>query len=167
VTSGGRTVELTLLRHAHAGDPAEWNGPDEKRPLSRRGRKQALRLARFLKAVGFRPDALITSPKVRAVQTADALADELDLHATVDPRLSEGVTLDVLEAILASADNPGRPVLVGHDPDFSEIASALTGRPGLMLAKGAIARFDARRPLVPGSGELRWLVPPDLLRPDR
>lgn len=167
MTAGGRTVELTLLRHAHAGDPAEWNGPDEKRPLSRRGRKQAERLARFLKSVGYRPDALVTSPKVRATQTADALADELDLHPTVDPRLAEGVDLDTLEAVLASADNPGRPVLVGHDPDFSELASALTGTPGLTLAKGALIRIDATRPLVPGGGDLRWLVPPDLLKPDR
>ena len=64
-------IELHLLRHAHAGDPMAWDGPDERRPLSDKGEKQADRLGRFLAGVGFAADAVITSPKVRAAQTAE------------------------------------------------------------------------------------------------
>ena len=56
-------MELYLLRHAHAGDPGGWDGPDERRPLSDKGEKQADRLGRFLAGIGFQSDAIITSPK--------------------------------------------------------------------------------------------------------
>ena len=59
---------------------------------------------------------------------------------------------------------PDRPILVGHDPDFSDLLGSLTASPGLRLRKGAFALLDVERPLTPGSAELRWLVPPDLLR---
>ena len=62
----GAPVELHFLRHAHAGNPESWSGPDARRPLSAKGERQAERLGRFLASVGFRPDALITSPKVLA-----------------------------------------------------------------------------------------------------
>ena len=64
-------IELHLLRHADAGDPMAWDGPDEARPLSDKGERQADRLGRFLAGVGFAPDVIITSPKVRAAQTAE------------------------------------------------------------------------------------------------
>ena len=52
-------------------------------------------------------------------------------------------------------------VLVGHDPDFSDIAAELIGAPYLPLKKAALARIDAALPLQQGSGILRWLLPPD------
>ncbi len=55
------------------------------------------------------------------------------------------------------------PSVVGHDPDFSELVSELVGAP-IPMRKGALARIDVERPLAPGAGDLRWLVPPDLLR---
>ena len=67
-------IELYLLRHADAGDPMAWQGPDAARPLSGKGERQADRLGRFLAGIGFTPDAIITSPKVRAAQTAEGVA---------------------------------------------------------------------------------------------
>ena len=67
-------MELYLLRHAHAGDPADWDGPDDARPLSEKGERQADRLGRYLARLGFAPDAIITSPKVRAARTAEIVA---------------------------------------------------------------------------------------------
>jgi phosphohistidine phosphatase SixA len=52
---------------------------------------------------------------------------------------------------------------VGHDPDFSELAAALTGAPELPVRKGALVRIDIARPIEAGAGLLRWLLPPDLL----
>jgi phosphohistidine phosphatase len=158
------TVELGLLRHAHAGDPAAWDRPDDLRPLTEKGRQQAERLGRFLAAAGFVPDALLTSPQVRARETAELVADRLGVPVRIDPRLGGFVDLATVEAILDDAGGPARPVLVGHDPDFGDLLTLLTGSPGLRMRKGAFALLDVERPLAPGSAELRWLVPPDLLR---
>jgi phosphohistidine phosphatase len=157
------TVQLYLLRHAHAGDPVGWTGPDEKRPLSAKGEEQSQRLGTFLAGVGFRPDVFVSSPKARAARTAEIVAAALDVEVRIDERLGQALDLVAIEAILFDLDEPVRPVLVGHDPDFSELAARLTGSPNLTLKKGALARIDVPRPLADGAGSLRWLVPPDLL----
>jgi phosphohistidine phosphatase SixA len=107
---------------------------------------------------------MLTSPRVRAVQTAELVADHLDVPVRTDQRLGGLLDLGVLEAILDDAGTPVRPILVGHDPDFSDLLVLLTGSPGLRLRKGAFALLDVERPLTAGSAELRWLIPPDLLR---
>ena len=157
------TVQLYLLRHAHAGDPEGWTGPDAARPLSAKGEQQAERLGRFLAGVGFKPDAIITSPKVRAARTAEIVAAALGVDVREDERLARSVDLVTVEAILFDAGEPEKPVLVGHDPDFSDIVTALCATSHVPMRKGALARIDADRPLAPGAGTLRWIVPPDLL----
>ena len=87
------TVDLHLLRHAHAGDPLKWHGSDDDRPLSSKGRGQAERLGALLAAVGFTTDAIVTSPKVRARQTAEIVADRLGLQPTTDDRLADSLSL--------------------------------------------------------------------------
>jgi phosphohistidine phosphatase len=158
------TTELYLLRHAHAGDAADWDGPDAVRPLSPKGERQSERLGRFLAAAGFRPDAIVTSPKTRALQTAEIVAAALDVKVRIDERLGEPLDLVALEAILFDAGDPVRPVLVGHDPDFSELVESIAGARQLSMRKGSLARIDTLRPLSPGSGTLRWLVPPDFFQ---
>jgi phosphohistidine phosphatase len=158
-------VELYLLRHAHAGDPMTWDGPDEDRPLSPKGEKQSDRLARFLAGIGFRPDAIISSPKLRAAQTAQIVGERLGIPVGHDARLAGSVGVSTVEAILRDAGDPTRPVLVGHDPDFSALLEALCDARNVPMRKGALARIDAERPIAAGRGELRWLVPPDLLKP--
>lgn len=160
-------TELYLLRHADAGDPAAWDGADEDRPLSVKGERQADRLGRFLAGAGFGPAAIITSPKVRAAQTAQIVAEHLGRPAVVDDRLAGGLDLEAVEAILHDRGNPLRLILVGHDPDFTELVATLCGAAGVSIRKGALARIDVARPLEPGGGILRWLVPPDLLKAPR
>ena len=160
-------TELHLLRHAHAGDPQGWNGPDDLRPLSEKGEKQADRLGRFLASVGFEPDAIVSSPKVRAARTAAIVAGHLGAKVALDPRLAGGLDLEAVEGILADAGDPRRPVLVGHDPDLTDLVDFIVGPCGLTMKKGAFIRIDTGRPLKPGGGTLRWFVPPDLLKPER
>jgi phosphohistidine phosphatase SixA len=155
---------LHLLRHAHAGDPEAWEGPDAARPLSDKGRDQAERLGAFLADIAFRTDAVITSPKLRAAQTAELVAGHLGVVVTQDDRLAGSLDPEALEAVLARADHPDRPVLVGHDPDFSELLSELCDAENAPMRKGAFARIEIDRPLRPGGGTLRWLIPPDALR---
>ena len=158
-------VELYLLRHADAGDPAAWNGPDAARPLSSKGEKQSERLGRFLAGIGFRPDAILSSPKLRASQTAEIVAGPLGIAVTLDERLEGGVDDSVVEAILHDRGDPRRAVLVGHDPDFSSLVQSLCVARNVEMKKGALARIDVGRPVGSGRGDLRWLVPPDVLKP--
>ena len=72
-------TELYLLRHADAGDPEAWKGDDADRPLSGKGEKQSERLGRFLAGTAFRADVVLTSPKVRALRTAEIVAERLGL----------------------------------------------------------------------------------------
>jgi phosphohistidine phosphatase len=159
-------MELYLLRHADAGDPGAWAGTDEQRPLSRKGVRQAERLGRFLADVGFGLDTVITSPKVRAVETARLVADAIGAQVAEDVRLAGEVTTGVLADLLRDAGEPRRAMIVGHDPDFSEVLAALCDAQ-VPMKKGALARIDVDGRIEAGAGVLRWLVPPDLLRPDR
>lgn len=158
-------TELHLLRHAHAGDPAAWEGPDADRPLSDKGVRQAERLGTFLAGIHFRPDVIVSSPKVRALRTAEIVGKHIGLDVRVDDRLGGELGLESLERLLRDAGDPWRPVIVGHDPDFSELLALLSGAAHLTMRKGAFALVDVERPLEAGRGTLRWLVPPDLLKP--
>ena len=160
-------IELYFLRHAHAGDPEAWAGDDETRPLSDKGEKQAERLGTFLAGVGFKPDAIVTSPKLRAAQTAEIVARHLGIQISFDDRLAGAFEVETLETLLRDAGDPVRPVVVGHDPDFSDVLAELSGTSRLPMPKGALARVDIERPLRAGGGTLHWLVPPDLLKPAR
>ena len=154
-------LRLHLLRHADAGDPGGWDGPDAARPLSPKGVRQAERLGRLLAKAGFDTDSVITSPKVRAAQTAEAVAEALGVALLVDDRLAGGFDAALVAAVLADGGSPSRPVLVGHDPDFSWLLSALVGAE-LTMKKGAMARVDVTE-LREGGGILRWLITPELL----
>ncbi len=159
-------VELLLLRHADAGDSLAWTRPDAERPLSPKGHRQAARVARWLAAIGRRPDAILSSPKVRAVETAAAVADAFEMRVVEDPRLAGPLGIRILGEILGDGGDVARPLLVGHDPDFSELAGLLTGAMSLEMRKGALIRIDIAPPFEPGGGTLRWLVPPDALPGD-
>lgn len=158
---------LHLIRHADAGDPEAWTGPDAARPLSEKGRAQAERLGAFLADHDFDTDAIITSPRLRATQTAEIVAGHLGVGVTTDDRLGGPMDLKKLDAVLTDAGNPDRPTLVGHDPDFTEFVSELCSAPTVSMRKGALAKIEVDRPLKTAGGTLRWLIPPDALRRKR
>lgn len=158
-------VRVHLLRHAHAGDAFEWMGDDDLRPLTKKGRRQSERLGAFLEAHDVRPDVIVSSPKVRALQTAEIVASLLGMSVKTDPRLGEGFGQRELWALL---DETGarEPMFVGHDPDFSALLSYLIDAAGVSLKKGALATVDLHTKLGDGEGELRWLITPELLADD-
>lgn len=157
-------MQLYLLRHADAGDPEAWQGPDAARPLSDKGRKQSRRLGEHLAAIGFSADGVITSPKIRASETADIVAECLKATVSIDDRLGGPLGVETVDTILEEAGDPGRAILVGHDPDFSELVTVLCAAAGVTMRKGALARIEIDRPLRTGAGTLRWLLPPDALK---
>jgi len=169
VTDRTDRKQLFLLRHADAGDPEAWTGDDAARPLSAKGREQAERLATFLHGVRLTVDAVISSPKARARETAEIVADGIGQGGKVriDDRLASGVRPATLDDVVRDAGGPGRVVIVGHDPDFSDLLSTLAGAARLTMKKGAMARVDVRGRFGDADGTLRWLVPPELLDRDR
>lgn len=155
-------LELYFLRHADAGDPMTWAGDDADRPLSKKGRRQSKNLMRLLDDLHLRVDAVLTSPKLRAADTAKIVAKALGKKAHADDRLTIDFGEEALAGLLAEwGPSVHRVVLVGHDPDFSHLVSWLTGT-SITMRKGALARLDlADRTIGAGHGSLRWLLPPD------
>ena len=120
-------MRLILVRHAHS-DPGD---PDELRPLSARGREEARALGERLAAE--RPDAVVSSPLLRARETAAAIARAAGVELRIDERLAPGAAAD---DVLAVVEGAGETVVtIGHQPDCSEIALALSGAdPGFPTA---------------------------------
>ena len=156
-------TDLLFVRHAHAGNALGSGGPDDLRPLTAKGLRQATRLGGLLAAADIHPDVLLSSARLRAVQTAEVLSAALSCPVQLDARLAEGLSLDNLRLIIEEASGAGQLLLVGHDPDFSDLVSELVGAP-IAVRKGALVRIevDAAGP-APGAGILRWLIPPEAL----
>jgi phosphohistidine phosphatase len=116
-------MQLYLVRHAEAAG----GDPDELRPLTPTGREQARSLGARLRQAGVRPDAILTSPLLRARETGELLARELGVPSQPEESLAPGATA---AAVAQAAGNHGETVVaVGHQPDCGQIASALTGEP--------------------------------------
>jgi phosphohistidine phosphatase len=137
---------IWLLRHAEAED----GSPDAERPLTARGREQAESAGRALAVLDVDFDACISSPKVRALETAQLACDSLGLEPETDRRL-EGGPFDARQVVEGRGDNV---LLVGHDPDFSLVVNHLTGAQ-VRMKKGGLAVEDR--------GELKLLLRPSEL----
>src|SRR5574341_2457841 len=152
---------LYFLRHGVAGNREEWKGDDALRPLTKKGIKNMVSQAKGIDEMDLKLDLIVTSPLARAFQTADIVADELDMSDKLvqDDRLGPGFGIDDLMEVLHNYPDAKNILLVGHEPDFSQTVSALIGGSRLLVKKGGLARVDviAADPL---QGELVWLLPP-------
>ena len=122
-------MRLFLIRHAKA-HPGE---PDEARALAEKGVEQAKRLGVTLSLHPTPPAVVLTSPLLRARQTAEAISRATGAELRVDDRIGPGATAESVRSALAGLEGP--VAAVGHQPDCSEIALALTGAdPGFPTA---------------------------------
>ena len=155
-------MRLFFLRHGLADHPV-WTKPDSERPLNAEGIEKMERSAQLIKDLNLGVDAVVTSPLVRARQTAELAIShlpEVTLH--VDQRLAPGFDLDLLASLLTDFPDTGALLLVGHEPDFSEVIGELTGGMRVVVKKGSLARIDLIS-LDPPAGSLVWMIPPKLL----
>jgi phosphohistidine phosphatase SixA len=113
-------VRVYLVRHA----TAEAGEPDALRPLAPKGRRQARELGKRFAGEGL--DAVVSSPLLRARETAAAIAKAVGADAATDERLAPGATAADLRSAVANRGE--RVVAVAHQPDCSKIVAALTGR---------------------------------------
>ena len=125
---------IWLLRH---GDAEDGGGkPDADRELTPKGERQSRAAGRALKAIGVKLDLCLTSPKLRARQTAELACAELGVPVELDERLA-GADFDPLEL----AAGRGEVMLVGHEPDFSRAIAIVTGS-RVKMKKGGLAALD-------------------------
>jgi phosphohistidine phosphatase len=145
--------QLWLLRHGEA-EPHD-SRPDDERRLTERGRDQSRSAGRALAALEVTFQLALTSPKVRALDTARLACAELGVEPVVHEPLRSGFDRGEALALVHAAGADQRILVVGHEPDFSQVVHDLTGA-RVDLKKGGIAgvRMDG------GAGELVVLLRP-------
>jgi phosphohistidine phosphatase len=156
-------MELYFLRHGIAADQGPAGMGDAGRPLTKEGIAKMQAEARGMRRLGLKLDALLSSPLVRAHETAAIVGGEFGLDLQQTELLAPGCGLVQLFALLAEYRGLERVMLVGHEPDFSTLIGTLTGGSRVLMKKGGLARVDIER-LQQGAGVLTWLLPPHALR---
>jgi phosphohistidine phosphatase len=138
---------LILVRHAKSS----WNEPgvrDRDRPLNDRGERDAPRMGNRLAEHAVRPDIILSSPALRALTTAKIIAGKLDYRGRdirVDDRLYAAEADELLEVIRELGDKPKCVMLVGHNPELTELAHRFSsGITHLPTCAVAVFTFDAK-----------------------
>lgn len=164
-------MTVYLVRHAIA----EPRGPvwpdDTERPLTARGTARMRAIAERLADRGVQVDRIVSSPLLRARQTADILRGlwlddprSADRPGDLVEALAPGHDPAETAAALAALGAIRRLAVVGHEPGLGELAAWLTGRrTPLAFKKGGVARIDVPHGLTAGAGSLAWLVTPKLV----
>jgi phosphohistidine phosphatase len=168
--SGPAGYELYIMRHGIAVTRGSAGASDDaKRPLTPDGKQKMQEIAGGLTRLGFDLDWIVSSPLVRAVETAEIVGESLGTDVPMEfcEALRPGGSAEALIAFLAKRSNRKRVLVVGHEPDLSEMAARLLGagrHANFALKKGGccLIAFDEFPPKSPG--RLVWWATPRLLR---
>jgi phosphohistidine phosphatase len=161
---------LYLMRHGIAVERGTGGIPDDaKRPLTPDGKKRVREIAEGLLRIGLELDWIVTSPLVRAVETAELVSEALGRNVPMDfcDAMKPGGSAETLVKFLAQHATRRRVMCVGHEPDLGELAARLLGAgrsANLGFKKGGccLIRFAAFPPKQPG--ELVWWMTPKIMR---
>ena len=162
-----RTFTLYLVRHAIAAERGEAWPEDSARPLTSKGIARMRQIVRGLRDLDVALDIVLTSPLLRATQTADLLVDGLKPSPAlaVVPALAPGASPPQVADALEQFRKARRIALVGHEPGLGELAAWLVGaRAPFPFKKGGVCRIDVTSLLPAGSGQLVWMATPRMLR---
>ena len=152
-------AQLWLLRHGEA-EPHDAR-PDADRRLTRRGEAQSRDAGRALAALGISFALVFSSPKVRARDTALLACESLGVEPVLHPPMGEGLDVHEALALAAAGGADARTLLVGHEPDLSQVLHDLTGA-RLQMKKGGLAGVALRGSV--GGELLALLRPRELVR---
>lgn len=161
-------MELLIVRHAiaHQRDPTRW-ADDRARPLTSPGIKRARRAAAGLRELIAPPERVLTSPLIRAAQTAELLREVAGWPPPREcPLLAPGGSPAALLALLAG-ERIARAAIVGHQPDLGQLLALCLPGPAeaaFALRKMGVALVSFTSAPRAGRGTLEWLVAPRLLR---
>lgn len=154
-------MQLLLLRHANADTQA---ASDDARALSEKGRAQAKRMGKYCRDHAICPEIILTSPLLRARETAEIVNAELGCELVTEAFLTSGASpttiLDGLRAFRFDSI-----MIVGHEPDFSQLAASLIGLPdpgALRFRKAALLGLELET-LRPECAQLEFLIPVKLV----
>ncbi len=148
-------MRLYFVRHGIAEDLAS---SDFARALTPRGKRRVKTSATVMQALGIRPQRIYSSPRLRARQTADIIAQALGMDVDLAESVNFGFDLADARRLSDDCDADAEIMFVGHNPDMSEIVSELTGVT-VSMKKGGLARVDAYAAEA-DAGELVWLIAP-------
>jgi phosphohistidine phosphatase len=153
-----------FLRHGPAGDPGDFQGADFDRPLTGEGQDRMAREAKTIAELSLDLDLILTSPLVRAKQTAAIVASGLKLRNAPleDERLGLGFDAKALASILREHADANAIMLVGHEPSMSQTIGQLVGGARIDLKKGGLACVNLPS-AASSEGQLAWLIPPKVL----
>jgi phosphohistidine phosphatase len=153
---------LYFLRHGRAEQHSR--GPDAARELTKRGRQELKGAGAAWHRLNLRPEVIITSPLVRAVQTAEIAQAALGVKDSprTDDRLGPGATWATMGQAMADHHEAARVMFVGHNPDFESAVALLSGGTAVRLRPGGVACLEFPGVPEPGQGEIAWLLDPDL-----
>jgi len=162
-------MESILFRHGIAVDHEKWDGPDSQRPLTARGSEKTRQAAAGLVHLEIVPTHVLTSPYLRARETAKLVREALEFKTEIQvcDELLPTAPPDKLLVLLNSLPQDACVICVGHEPHLGEAAGlVLFGEPvpGLSLKKaGACSLYFDGAPKA-GTGMLRWWLTPSQLR---
>jgi phosphohistidine phosphatase len=166
-------MNLFILRHGIASDPGKEglskNAKDADRPLSREGQQKTWRAAETMRGLKLDFDAVITSPLLRARQTAQIVAEGLEIRRKLifsDHLAPDGSPKLLIEQINEVGLHAKNILLVGHEPYLSRLVSLLISGSTLAaveLKKGALLKLEIRNLGYARCATLAWLLPPKLL----
>jgi phosphohistidine phosphatase len=151
-----------FLRHGIAADAARFAGSDRDRPLTGKGIEKMTAVAKRLAEMDVVLDCIVTSPLLRAKQTAQIVADALGLRPVEDARLGPGFSYDRLREVLGERRDANAIMLVGHEPAMSETVGDAIGGASIDFKKGAIAAVEFPDPQS-ARGVLLWMASPKIL----
>jgi phosphohistidine phosphatase len=162
-------MEVVFLRHGLAADREEWKGTDEDRPLTAEGVDRTKEVVRGLRALKVRPDAILSSPLLRARETAEIAKKGLITDAKVElaDELTSSAAPDQLIARLTDLAEKPVVLCVGHEPHISTTISAMvSGRTAASFDVKKAGACCIRFTGIPkaGAGTMLWLLPPKFLR---
>lgn len=162
-------MDCILIRHGIAVEPEEWEGSEENRPLTEKGKKRVRQAAAGLAMLGCKPTHLLSSSFVRSYDTARLLRTLLCPSLKVETRdeLGVGSSPELCLPLFRSLPAESVVICVGHEPLLGALASILlcgksTSNFPLKKAGAGLIRFEG--PLKPGQGLLRWWLQPAQLR---
>lgn len=153
-------MRLFVVRHGIAEDPS-LNRPDFARALTEAGINRLRLQARAMVRSELIVDRIFNSPLVRATQTAEILAAELEVSQEEDQLLAPGCRLGDVQELLRRNPELRRVMIVGHQPDFGEIVRDLTGA-AVKMRKGTVVDVEIGGP-DSAFGVLRGLYDPEVL----
>jgi phosphohistidine phosphatase len=153
-------VILYFLRHGRAGEPLPTD--DDRRELTEAGIAALRGAAPLWRRLNLRPDAVVSSPLTRAVQTARLFCDAMGGDAVIDDRLRPGAGWGDFARAMAAHPDARRVLFVGHEPDLSATIALLTGAASVRMRAGGMACLEFYGTPEPGGAEIAWLIDPDL-----